>query len=65
MVDANVFLAGSNEISPLFEDMHFGFAPSPGDNVEIEGKDYSVSSVVHTPSIYGAGAKLKVTIRAK
>jgi hypothetical protein len=65
MVDANVFLAESNEMSPLFENMHFGFAPSPGDNVEIEGKAYAVSSVIHTPSIYGVGAKLKVTLRAK
>lgn len=65
MVDANVFLTDSNEVGPKFKNMHFGFAPIPGDNVEIEGKAYSVSSVIHTPSIYGAGAKLKVTLRAK
>lgn len=65
MVDANVFLADSNESGPMFENMHFGFAPTAGDNVEIEGKAYSVSSVCHTPSIYGAGAKVKVTLRAK
>lgn len=65
MVDANVFLADSNEVGPMFENMHFGFAPTPGDNVEIEGKAYSVSSVVHTPSVFGVGAKLKVTLRAK
>lgn len=65
MVDANVFLADSNSADPLFENMHFGFAPAPGETVEIEGKAYSVSSVVHTPSTYGVGAKLKVTLRAK
>ncbi|MGE4431484.1 MAG: hypothetical protein AB7E05_12160 [Sphingobium sp.] len=65
MVDANVFFADSNEVGPMFENMHFGLAPTPGDAVEIEGKAYSVSSVIHTPSIYGAGAKLKVTLRAK
>lgn len=65
MVDANVFLAGSNEVGPMFENMHFGFAPRAGDNVEIEGKAYAVSSVIHTPSIYGIGSKVKVTLRAK
>lgn len=65
MVDAHVFLADSNEAGPMYEDMHFGFAPTTGDAVEIEGKAYSVSSVIHTPSIFGAGAKLKVTLRAK
>lgn len=65
MVAANVFLADSNETGPRFRNMHFGIAPTPGDTVEIEGKAYSVSSVIHTPSIYGAGAKLKVTLRAK
>lgn len=65
MVAANVFLADSNEIGPRFEKMHFGFAPTPGDTVEIEGKTYSVSSVIHTQSIYGAGAKLKVSLQAQ
>ena len=65
MVDANVFLADSNEPGPMFENMHFGYAPTPGDNVEIEGKAYAVSSVVHTPNVYGVGAKLKVMLRAK
>ncbi|MBD3772379.1 MAG: hypothetical protein IE921_02210 [Rhodobacteraceae bacterium] len=65
MVDANVFLADSNEAGPLFENMHFGFTPTPGDNVEIDGRAYSISSVIHTPSVYGVGAKVKVTLRAK
>lgn len=65
MVDANVFLADSNEVGPMFENMHFGFAPTAGDNVEIEGKAYLISSVVHMPSIFGAGSKVKVTLRAK
>jgi len=65
MVDANVFLADSNEVGPMFENMHFGFAPSPGDNVEIEGNAYAVSSVIHPPSNYGVGAKLNITIREK
>jgi hypothetical protein len=65
MVDANVFLADSNEVGPMFENMHFGFALTSGDNVEIDARAYSVSSVIHTPSIYGVGAKLKVTLRAK
>ena len=65
MVDADVFLAERNEVGPTFQNMHFGIPPTPRDTVELEGKAYSVSSVVHTPSIYGAGAKLKVTLRAK
>lgn len=65
MVDADVFLADSNHSSPLFENMHFGFPPSSGDSVEIEGKAYAVFSVVHTPSIYAAGTKLKVTLRSR
>lgn len=65
MVDADVFVAESNEVGPTFQNMHFGISPTPGDTVELEGKAYSVSSVIHTPSIYGVGAKLKVTLRAK
>lgn len=65
MVEANVFFTDSNEGGPAFKNMHFGFAPTPGDHVEIDGKAYSVSNVVHTPGICVVGAKLKVTLRAK
>jgi hypothetical protein len=51
MVDANVFLADSNEIGPMFENMHFGFAPTPGDAVEIEGKAYSASFTHPAPTV--------------
>ncbi len=65
MVEANVFLTDGIEINPLFENMHFGFSPAAGDNVENEGHAYAVSNVVHTPGVYAVGAKLKVTLRAK
>lgn len=64
MVDANVFLIDANHSAPLFENMHFGVAPVSGDMVEIEGISYSIAAVAHTPSLFGAGAKLKVTLRA-
>lgn len=35
MVDANVFLADSNEVGPMFENMHFGCAPSPGEALSV------------------------------
>lgn len=65
MVDANIFLLEGNHATPLFENMHFGAVPASGDRVEIEGKPYSVASVVHTPSLCFAGAKLRVTLREK
>lgn len=65
MVDANIFLLDGNNTIPLFENMHFGTVPASRDPVEIEGKPYSVASVVHTPSLCFAGAKLRVTLREK
>jgi hypothetical protein len=65
VVDANAFLADGNEVGPMFENMYFNFAPTPGDNVEIEGRTYAVARVVHTPSVNADGAKLKVTLRPK
>lgn len=63
MIFAHVVLADDAEIKAMVEDMRFAIIPSEGEQVEIDGKLFAISSVVALPSISSAGVKLKVTIR--
>jgi len=63
MIDAAVYLANDGE--PMFESTHFCVVPAVGQDVEIEGQAFIVSEVIHTPNVFAAGPKLRVTLRSR
>lgn len=49
--------------SPLDSDMQFAVVPRKGDYVQVEAGRFVVCFITHTPSPYGTGSKMRVTVR--
>lgn len=49
--------------SPLYSDMQFAAVPRKGDYVQVEDARFAVCFITHTPSAYGTGSKVRVTVR--
>ena len=63
MVYAEIAVREHEETTTIHTDMQFAAVPLKDDYVEVDGKGYAVCFVTHTPSIYGRGSKIRVTVR--
>ncbi|PIW54068.1 MAG: hypothetical protein COW16_13195 [Sphingomonadales bacterium CG12_big_fil_rev_8_21_14_0_65_65_10] len=62
MVYADIALREHEQTTTIGTGVQFAAVPHEGDHVEIDGSAYTVCFVTHTPSIYGIGSKIRVTV---
>jgi hypothetical protein len=58
-----IFLLEKEVASPLYSGMQFAAVPRQGDYVDVEDAHFVVCFITHTPSPYGAGPKVRVTVK--
>ena len=58
-----IALLDQDVANPLYSDMQFAVVPRVGDYVEIENSHFVVFFITHTPSSYGTGSKVQVTVK--